>query len=775
MSKRLEAAQPYLPVKGVNFDSNSLDLDPQECTHIRNLRILPFELRTRGGSRRIATNVPSGDPILHFHTYKVPNGGEIQFGFTKNCIYKLNAADGTWSSVFASTEINDCDNGANFAANAKMALGQFTLPGIVYEGTGLIRVGDIANTQTMAIGDVFLSLDNIGPLDLTAATHISFWHQFPLAPNGTAFSNGSLSLTLSTYAGNGFTTLIESVNFTISVPSNYGNWVKVSIPITSASYGVFKSFKITWNEAGTQRYNAYIDYIIAERFLTNDVTFWSTTDIVDNVYGSTVIAAGSNPPKPTDPEDDGSERVLLYYNITSEHFKTLTQYTVLQKEESTNVSGGGTNPGPHTGTVSTIPLVPFGFNLTSGGLRLFDDGNGNLTGDGSGTINYTTGTWNALFSEGVGIITANYLYKLASTAMPRYVKTYANRLCMLSTYQSSVYYPWRMAWTDVADITTFRNTSYKDTVENDISPIVAATYIGEYLCIYKEDSVIKVRNIGGDATFGFFTVWHQGIFAHKCVVEYNNNNILLGTDDVYFFDGNQFLPISTNRIRNKLFELLNVDRIQYCFGSINDKYKEYWLWIVTSGNNYPTSVFVYTITKNCWSYFTFSQTTALGKFYTQRGVTIDDLVGTIDQQNWTLDGGLLEGTIRTNVMALSTGDCFALDDLLAEDYIINGVGTAISFELITKDFIYESLPHKDRTQRMHVEGQGVDVTVGESARYIQDVAMFDNKQTLVLGVGYEEAHYWPDKVNEHLRFSFEGSGSVSLRWIQPFSIKQELD
>ena len=95
-TRRLVPQDPYTPNGGVNKDANSITIAQNQCNGIKNLRVMPYEVRTRDGSKKVAGNTPGGDPILHFHTYKRPNFEEDVFAFTKQAIFQLNQGTGYW-------------------------------------------------------------------------------------------------------------------------------------------------------------------------------------------------------------------------------------------------------------------------------------------------------------------------------------------------------------------------------------------------------------------------------------------------------------------------------------------------------------------------------------------------------------------------------------------------------------------------------------------------------------------------------------------------------
>ncbi len=786
MSKRLVAATAYMPNGGINYDTNSLALAPNQAPSMLNLRVLPHEIRTRGGSRRVSQNTPSGDPILHFHTYKEPEGNEILFGFTKSNIYKYDSINQIWIEGSGITLVDACDNIFSGTGYWTIPSGEYSPPiGTAY------GVETVYNPEEEARFGFYITnnemMQNVTtPVYIASKLFNSFqdW-------SGQASLHFRLLHTVSTDTMTlpalftGVWTITDDADDTVEIPFSYTilttgiyGWKDFHLILPAGiDYNNIKSISLryTAGEVSFEHHIAFDNFSVGN--IAFDVSNWSTTDFIDDHFGATIIAAGSNLPLPTEPEDDGTDRVLLYYDKAAGYFKNLVTRTTTQTSELTDPSGG-TSPGPHTGTVAHTPVTPFAFNLLCGGFRVSDNGTGALSGDGTGTIDYDTGAWSVTWNGGITAdqkIQANYLYYTTTTPLPRYVCSFNDRLVGANTYQDSLYFPWRVIWTDPADCQTFRTDSYVDLISTDTSSIVALVPQGEYLVIYREGSVSKMRYVGGTTTFAFYQIWQYGIFAGRSILNWNNVHFILAKDDIYRFDGNSFQSIATNRIRNRLFDLLNLNRIQYCFASFNDKYKEYWLWIVTNNEDYPTDVFVYSILYDSWSYFKFQPTTAIGYHYTRSGTTIDDLVGTINQQNWLLHSGLLEGTLRTPIMAMEAGDCYALDELLVQDYIVNDVGSDIEWFLITKDFTFSDMPRQDRLQRVHFEATGHEVTCGYSPKYSTDIAGFQNKIDITLTPNYDEHQYWPDSVHEHHRLSYEGVGFFALRWTQPFVVTEELD
>lgn len=796
-TRRLVAGKPYLMNAGVNFDANALIIKDSECNGITNLRVLPFELVTRNGCKRVASNVPSGDPILHFHTFKKPNAIEEVFAFTKRNIYKMNQGVGDWTLAQEHTTSSFVD----------LTNWTLTIPGgdvttqFTTDGAGWISWSAVLANSAYAPcnpGQYKLiyswgtkDLHTYGGLQLYINTYIRWAVTVP----GQFGTPDTLAPCLDTWRINlcsdtAGATAIESYTFTFPAGGTNVFTGMLNVPFANpAALTAVKSISLEPIDIPFP-YSYFRDHTFALEFSSpflfyadivgDDQTFWSSQDYVDLSAGSTVVAAGSTPPRPTDSEGDGGTRCLLYYDQSAGYFKPLvTRSTQEAQNEATGQDGGGTSAGPFAGTVTHTPVKPFTFFITSGSLILGDNGSGVLYdvngGAGTGTINYTTGAWTATFSSNVGGIQTTYSYYITNQVLPRFVSVLNNRVIFMNCYEDSLYMPWRIRWSEAGDMTTVRGVSYRDMLDDDTSPISGCAYSSEYLTIYRHDSIAKMKTIGGDSVFGFFTVWQSGTFAPSTILSWNNYNFFLGKDDVYRFDGTQCVSIATQRVRNKIFALLNKNKILNCFSSYDDQYKEYWLWIVTEGNTFPTSVFVYSLQYDTWSYFTYPEISAVGAFYVVATKTWDSLVGTWNQQAWRWSDGTLEGTIRVPLLAKYGGDVFAIDYRLVEDFISDTGSTPITWSIITKDFVYANLEFKDRTSRVHFEAKGKQVTVGNSCNYEQDVSAFQDKIDVALNSSESEYQYWPDKVHEHIRFSFEGSGQFSLRWIQPFAITQEKD
>jgi len=562
-----------------------------------------------------------------------------------------------------------------------------------------------------------------------------------------------------------------------------------------------------------EAYNMYTDSA-----LPSDVYHWHTTDFIDNAKGSTVVACGSVPPAPGGEETDALSRVMYYYDPSDGAFKELEQKHQLPVvDEDTLATTPGSiatrTGGPLTNISASKTLVPGSFFLytaeygviaRSSTIESTFDG----TKPGYALIPVDTycraGTSSYVLKDGskwmVSIngvsekeslkIYCGYDYKEVSEYKPRFVWVLNNRLVMANTYEDSMYQPWRVRWTAIGDIFSVRDIDYADLIDTDVTPIVGGDYQATNLMIYKAGSLVKARYAGDPLTYVFETVHLAGTFAGKTVKTYNHKQYFLGADDVYLWDGATAVSITMDpqrgnyRVRDKIFSILNNTKVHYCMANIYPKYQEYWLWVVRTGEDYPSSVFVYNMVRGIWFYYEFAPTTAVG-LYTKRiagstqAKTYDELVGTYEEQNWTFEGGYLDGTTQAPILAYEAGNVYMIDDTLVSDgsYVDSSgtfvSGTQIPVELVTRDFTLGDISYQKRFSRLNFEARGTSVIVGYSDSYQTEPALFQGKTTITLDSTDQERHYFPDLVNETIRFSFEATGFFSLRWMQPQGI--ELD
>lgn len=858
--KRLKSDIPYVPLAGWNPDGNGTQLRPEESPHVKNLRFFQKDTVTRGGTSVLAYNTPSADPILHVHNYKAPDGKEKLFGFTKSGIYLYNPTTKYWIEAWSAG--GSYELGTESTTNWTSS---FVYPD-GYRSSGLpVRLSTTGLSPV--VGSAYLAIDTdylayfgtkAGETFPTLYTEIvEFLYTFPTVVDlrtcvsGTYYTSLYLPSTTFVEAPFSFETAIEFLDagsnvllryvtdtytynteaeFLSAAVNTLGAWKKNTLPssvfstLSAVKYARFSCKVLTGaiNVSGLPiPQSVYtIDYIkFTAAMLSSNVSFWHTTDFIDNTQGATIVACGSNPPQPGGEENDEASRTFLYYNTSEGVFKPLEQkHQMITVDESSGKKLTDTT----TTITSTASLVNItgGAELVPGTFYLYTAEKGiiarssTIEGTFSGHAGYALVPVDTLAVAGLDSyvlkdgtawslkingtaqvkdlnIFIGYDYKEISTYKPRFVWILNNRLIMANTYEDSMYQPWRVRWTALADIVTVKDVDYIDLIDTDVTPIVGGDYQASNLIIYKTGCIVKGRYVGDPYVYTFDTVFKSGTFAGRTVCSYNHKQYFLGHDDVCIWDGSVASSITIDpqrgnyRVRERIFSVLNNAKVHYCMANIYPKYQEYWLWIVRENEDYPSCVFVYNMVRGVWSYFEFAATTCVG-LYNKRvetaiagQVSYDELVGSYNEQNWAFEGGYLDTTVQSPILAYEAGNVYIIDETLVSDGSYtddNGnfvSGTPIPVEFITRDFTLGDISYQKRFLRLNFEAVGQSVSVGCSPIQELDVAAFQDKDTVALDATSEERHYFPDLVNETIRFCFEASGYFSLRWLQPQGI--ELD
>ena len=798
--------KPYFPALGWNSEAG-LSIKSEECTDTNNLRFSKKDLFTRDGYRSFAEN--NVGVLLETYLFKKADGSNQTFGFSANNVFRYNSGNNRWQYGKSFELFEDCEAITGFGSDIGTPATSLTR---FYGNYGMTvqASADIADTE------VIFDQSGTDILDwgATTNTHIAFWYLHNSATD--------IAVKVKFYSDESKTTLIESFDVTLSANTR-GEFQEAVCDIKEASYANVKSWEIVSDggETVATTLDFYIDNICGITRLANGVTFWHCTRFVDDTVGETVVAAGSSPPQIDAAEDDGGTRALLQYDTTNSYFKTLTTYHVLAIGDEDTGETCPAAAGIVTGTNLAHKEGDADFQeIYKGTFSLYTLEYGTLATSSSVTSDVNTGTANGhvlipvdttkikggddswmekdgtdwsvefLTDEYDGLkIYVQYSYKETSDIKPRFVWNFHNRLLVGSTFSGSTYYPWRMHWGAAGKIDFFTYADYADLVDNDVSPITGGDLLGDALTVYKAQSITRGSFIGGTSVFLFSTVWMEGTWAGRTVVSFRNRHYLLSNDDVVMWDGMAMRSISRSvnvqdsphRVRDHIFTNTNQGKIRKCFGSFFPAYKEYWLWTVGSGADYPTQVYVYNILNDVWYYFTMPACTSAGDGFVDGNPTIDDLIGTINDQNWRLDSasteGLLNATIITPASGMSAG---VLDDTIATDggYWQGDetwvAGAVIDWELITRDFIYGDVPQQDRTQRIDIEALGTDFLMAYSSKYITNTAAFLFSTTITLTAEFEELHYFPDAVGEHIRFSLTGDDPFRFRWLQPYAVIEEL-
>lgn len=159
------------------------------------------------------------------------------------------------------------------------------------------------------------------------------------------------------------------------------------------------------------------------------------------------------------------------------------------------------------------------------------------------------------------------------------MRPFKNYLVALNVTKSGTAYPSMVKWSHVADPgaipTSWDETDpTKDAGETDLAEtpdrIVDACQLGDMLVIYKERSQYAMTLLGAPYIFRFQRLpGDSGILARGCVVNTPKGHVVLTSNDVVLFDGQQTQSIADSRVRDFLFTRLNKTTPERAFVAMN--------------------------------------------------------------------------------------------------------------------------------------------------------------------------------------------------------------
>lgn len=341
--------------------------------------------------------------------------------------------------------------------------------------------------------------------------------------------------------------------------------------------------------ADTRNLNRYnpttnrLEYISASAFTGDDTNFFSWVN-----YKA----------------PDGTPRLLFTNNVDSifqYDGTTVSAYPVYTTSTAVSESyGSGTGgSGPYTHSAASTPVVRRSVTVTAGAQSVTDDGLGAFTGDGTGTINYTTGAMSVTFSAVVGLgdpITVAYKALSAAITTALHLFTMKDRLVILRpTYSTGI---------KGQRILVSGTGYYCDTFTTDApgagfvdlsdpSWIYAAAFNRDDLIIFTQNSTWIQKYTGNDVVPFVFDKLDQsrGSGAPYSGITYLNQTTTLSQRGFIGTDGYK-VERTDDKIPQFSFNDINQNRFQVCFVGTMDEDRDHYLLYPSPGQSVSNRILV---------------------------------------------------------------------------------------------------------------------------------------------------------------------------------------
>ena len=199
------------------------------------------------------------------------------------------------------------------------------------------------------------------------------------------------------------------------------------------------------------------------------------------------------------------------------------------------------------------------------------------------------------------------------------LRSYGDFLVALKITQGSTSFPNRVRFSNLVsanavpdswdDTDTTKSAGFNDLVQMQTAIIDGAT-LGSNFIIYSSDQVWQMEFVGGTFIFNFRKLYTDaGIINQNCVVEVEGKHFVFGPSDIYVHDGSSKQSICDERVKNRIFGALNINKADVCFVQHNVNLNEIYFCYL-SGDEFTAfpnatrcnRAAVYNYRNNTWSF-----------------------------------------------------------------------------------------------------------------------------------------------------------------------------
>ena len=376
-------------------------------------------------------------------------------------------------------------------------------------------------------------------------------------------------------------------------------------------------------------------------------------------------------------------------------------------------------------------------------------------------------------SSGDCIVVPGFDYGGSVTRVYRAVATLRNQLWFFNAISDGgTAFPRRIRRCDIGDGTTWDvtvgNAGFEDLME-DIGAGQNILPMNQQLVMYCEMGIAHYEYIGAVAAQWRYrvTVRGEGLAAPAAVQAVEGSHVLLGNKDVYEYrGGGTLLPLGRQQVgqRSAVHSLLYgaggtiaLNLLTRCFLFYVRVLGELWLFYPSGNATVANDRMVrYNLRTGGWFTRTFpNEFMGAGDFSSVTGPTIDELVGTIDDQVVTFDSALWNDTADLVLLmeAVSGGKVFSSNFQAGNDD-----GTNISWTMETGDMDAEGL---------FIRVDSVDITAGSGGTCTVSLSVdggdnFTSMGTFTPSASIEAFRLYLQRVGPRARIKLTGTGSTNI-------------
>lgn len=317
-----------------------------------------------------------------------------------------------------------------------------------------------------------------------------------------------------------------------------------------------------------------------------------------------------------------------------------------------------------------------------------------LTGVASQQFSFANSQNSIVFSQGVDAVmrlpfTGTTYAALNAGAVPaKYLERFAGRLLLGHTVESATACPFRIRRPVRDDHTDWSGvgSGFRDCSEFPYH-LKGLKKLGAGLAVYYEKAIEVATQTGVESAPMQYDVRIAdiGLYLPRSLAGRNDLHVFIGTDNVYEFNGSQLTAIG-DAIRDQLFATLNTSQLTQAFSQLLLDTQEYLAFVCTGSNTSPDTVWVYNWGRKVWYPWSVSGPSCATTHRLDNVTTIDELVGTFDEQGWIFDSSSAQQAYPALLTGHTDGKIYQWGSQYTSDN-----GAAIPCRWTSKDFTGQDL------------------------------------------------------------------------------------
>jgi len=171
------------------------------------------------------------------------------------------------------------------------------------------------------------------------------------------------------------------------------------------------------------------------------------------------------------------------------------------------------------------------------------------------------------------------------------LRKYNDQLIALNMTEGANNFPQRVRFSDIAlansvpatwsATSTTASSGFVDLVQLE-NEIIDGLELGTKFMIYTSSEVLSMEFVGGTFLFNFRKLFSDdGLINQNCTVEVEGKHFCFGNNDIYIHDGNTKQSIADEKVKQFIFQGLNISKADRCFVQHNKVLNEIYFCYVS--------------------------------------------------------------------------------------------------------------------------------------------------------------------------------------------------